>query len=361
MFVTAAFMMAASLPFAGLLGGCTAQPAADVSPPFVRIATAQPDSGEATGSAYTGTVHARIESTLGFRVAGKIVARLVDNGAVVRAGQPLLRIDANDLGLAAIAASQRVRAAEADAARTAADEARLRGLVASGAVSAATQDGAKAARDAAQANLAAARAASANAANARGYATLYADADGVVTDVLAEPGQVVAAGTPVVRLARTGAREAVIALPETAAAHVPRRAAAQVYGSSAPLGATLREVSGAADPVTRTFAARYVLDGPASAAPLGATITLRLQGSAAGAVRVPLGALVDLGHGPGVWIVGADDRIRFKALQPLRLTEEDAVLPAAALPPGSRIVALGGQLLRDGQKIRLAPPAGGRS
>lgn len=342
------------------LASCSAQPAAQAPQPLVRAATALANSGFAgtgAGDAYTGTVHARIESALGFRVPGKIAARLVNGGERVRAGQPLFRLDASDLGLAATGAAERVRAAAADAARTAADEARLRPLVGTGAISASAYDGARAARDAAAANLAAARAGAANAANERGYATLVADADGVVTEVLAEPGQVVAAGTPVLRLARAGAREAVIAVPETAVMHLPRSALAQVYGASAPLTATLREVAGAADPLTRTFAARYVLSGPAEAAPLGATVTVRLPGSADsanGSVRVPLAALVDLGRGPGVWVIGTDGRVRFRAASPLRLTEEEALLPASALAAGTRVVALGGQLLKEGQKVRLA-------
>lgn len=347
----------AALTATAMLGACSADPAAEAPPPLVRVAIVQPDSLGTAGDAYTGTVHARIESALGFRVPGKIAARLVNSGERVRAGQPLLRLDAADLGLAAAAASSRVRAAEADASRTVADEARLRPLVASGAVSSSAYDGARAARDAAAANLAAARAAAANAANERGYATLVADADGVVTEVLADAGQVVAAGTPVLRLARAGAREAQVSVPETAVTRLPRNAQAQVYGAAAPLAATLREVAGAADPLTRTFAARYVLSGPVESAPLGATVTVRVQGSASAAVRLPLAAIVDQGKGPGVWIIGADAKVRFRTAQPLRLTEEEALLPAAALPPGTRIVALGGQVLHEGQKVRFAAQA----
>lgn len=347
---------ATALAGAALLGGCSASAPTQPAEPLV-AATLVEGEGGSSGDAYTGTVHARTESTLAFRVPGKIVARLVDAGAHVRAGQPLYRLDARDLGLAASAATAKVRAAEADAARTAADEARLRPLVATGAISPSTYDGARAARDAAAATLSAARAAAANAANERGYAMLVADADGVVTEVLAEAGQVVAAGTPVLRLARSGAREALVAVPETALAALPKAAQALVYGRSAPVPATLREVAGAADPLTRTFAARFVLSGAPDDAPLGATVTVRLPGSSAGSSRVPLGALVDLGSGQGVWVIQPDRTVRFQSAQPLRLTEEQAILPAAALPPGTHVVALGGQLLHAGQKIRPAESA----
>ena len=347
--------MAVALGGMAWLAGCSSRPEPDeASPPLVRVAIAQPESVAAAGDAYTGTVQARIESALGFRVPGKIIERLVHSGQHVRAGQPLFRLDARDLGLAASSAADRVRAAQAFAAPTAADEARLRPLVATGAVSSLAYDGAKAARDAAAANLSAARASAANAANQRGYATLFADADGVVTDVLAEPGQVVAAGTPVLRFARVGPREALVAVPETAVAHLPREAQAQVYGATGMLSATLREVAGAADPLTRTFAARYVLGGAPDTIPLGATVTVRVQAGASGAVRVPLAAVVDPGQGPGVWTISKDAVVHFRAAQPLRLTEEEAMLPAAALPPGTRIVALGGQVLHEGQKVRLA-------
>ena len=339
--------------FAALLSGCSGSPPAPPADPLVETAIAAPDGG-LVGDAYTGTVHARIESVLAFRVPGKIVARLVDAGTRVRAGQPLARLDAADLALAASAAADKVRAAEADAARTAADEARLRPLVATGAIAPTTYDGARAARDAASANLSAARASAANAANQRGYTTLVADADGVVTEVLAEAGQVVAAGTPVLRLSRSGPREALVAVPETALAALPKSAQATVYGRSARIAATLREVAGAADPYTRTFAARYVLAGQPEDAPLGATVTLRLPGTTAAAARVPLGALVDLGSGPGVWVIRPDRTIRFQPARPLRLTEEEALLSAAALAPGTRVVALGGHLLHPGQKIRPA-------
>ena len=347
------FVLFAALAGSSFLAGCSGAPSAQTVEPLVATAVAQGEGG-AAGDAYTGTVHARTESVLAFRVSGKIVARLVDAGAHVRAGQPLYRLDARDLGLAASAAADKVRAAEADAARTAADEARLRPLVATGAISPSTYDGARAARDAAAATLSAARAAASNASNERGYAVLVADADGIVTEVLAEAGQVVAAGTPVLRLARSGAREALVAVPETAVAALPKSAQAMVYGRSTHVTATLREVAGAADPLTRTFAARYVLSGAAEDAQLGATVTVRLPGASSATSRVPLGVLVDLGKGQGVWVIQPDRSLRFNPAQPLRLTEEEAFLPASALPPGTRVVALGGQLLRAGQKVRLA-------
>ncbi|MBX9883751.1 MAG: biotin/lipoyl-binding protein, partial [Novosphingobium sp.] len=164
--LTATALAATALASAALLAGCSGTASSPPAEPLVATVLAQGGgAGGGTGDAYTGTVHARTESTLAFRVPGKIIARLVDAGAHVRAGQPLFRLDTRDLGLAASAAADKVRAAEADATRTAADEARLRPLVATGAIASATYDGARAARDAAAATLSAARAAAANAAN----------------------------------------------------------------------------------------------------------------------------------------------------------------------------------------------------
>ncbi len=168
-----------------------------------------------TSRAFTGVVAARVQSDLGFRVQGKILERLVDTGQTVKRGQPLMRLDPIDLGLQAQAQQQAVAAARARAKQTTVEEARYRGLIASGAVSASAYDQIKAAADTAKAHLSAAQAQANVAQNASGYAVLLADADGVVMDTLAEPGQVVSAGQPVVRLARAGQREAIVQLPET--------------------------------------------------------------------------------------------------------------------------------------------------
>lgn len=299
---------------------------------------------------YTGVVRARIESELGFRVGGKITERLVDAGDRVRRGQPLMRLDPVDLGLAATAAGDRLRAAEASAARAAADEARLRGLVEAGAISASAYDSALAARRTTAAELGAARAGAREAANQRAYATLVADADGIVMDVLAEPGQVVSAGAPVLRLGRAGAPEAVVAVPETDVARLPRSGQAQLYGSPIRLPAVLREVSGAADPATRTFEARYQLTGRSNP-PLGTTITVSLPTQEPPALAVPLAAVHDRGRGPGVWDM-RDGRVSFRPVRVVSFDEETARIAPGALRVGDRIVALGANLLREGQAVK---------
>src|SRR5437764_4113950 len=182
-------------------------------PELVRIVELGSSSG--ADPAFTGVVSARIESNLGFRVPGKITKRLVDTGQFVRARQPLMTIDRTDYVHAITARAETVSAAKAKAVQAAADEARYRGLVKTGAVSASTYDQIKAASDASQAELAAASPQEQVARDEGGYSQLVADADGIVIETLAEPGQVVMAGQTVVKLAHSGPREAAVNLPET--------------------------------------------------------------------------------------------------------------------------------------------------
>ena len=337
------------------LAGCSSAEADPRSgPQYVRTATIA-DGGQ-QGRDFTGIISARVQSDLGFRVSGKIVERLVDTGQAVRRGQPLMRIDRTDLGLATIASAGAVEAARARASQTAADEARYRDLVSAGAVSASAYDQARAAADAARAQLRAAQAQAGVSRNEAGYSVLVADADGIVVETLAEAGQVVAAGQTVVKLARSGPREAVIDLPETVRPAVGSIARASLFGGGTAGQARLRQLSGAADPATRTYEARYVLEGAAAQAPLGATVTVRLiQPGLARAAQVPIAAIYDNGKGPGVWIVrGKDPAVTWRAVRLASLGEETATI-SAGLRPGERFVALGAHLLHEGQAVRLAP------
>src|SRR5438045_8795670 len=191
------------------LTGCGQKQELDprTQPELVRTVVIGSSSG--MDPAFTGVISARVQSNLGFRVPGKITRRLVDTGQFVRAGQPVMTIDRTDYVHAITARAETVTAAKAKAVQSAADEARYRGLVKSGAVSASTYDQIKAASDAAQAELAAATAQEQVARDEGGYSQLVADADGIVIETLAEPGQVVMAGQTVVKLAHSGPREAV--------------------------------------------------------------------------------------------------------------------------------------------------------
>jgi RND family efflux transporter MFP subunit len=327
-----------------------------LGPQLVQIAIAKPAG--ASERAFTGVISARVQSNLGFRVPGKVIERLVDAGQDVHAGQPLMRLDQKDLDLALTAKQNAVVAARAVAVQAKADEARYRQLVAAGWVAKQRYDQAKAAYDSADAQLAAAEAEADVAQNEAGYSLLVADADGTVVETLAEPGQVVAAGQTVVRLAHAGPREATVNLPETVRPALGSPAEARVYGgASAPSPARLRQLSDAADAASRTYEARYVLDGDASRAPLGATVTVSLAtGGTSEAVEVPLGALYDNGQSSGVWVLDTQSSsVSLRAAQVRRLAEETAIVSGVNV--GERIVALGAHLLHEGQRVHVADDA----
>src|SRR5579859_3745355 len=211
--------------------------------PLVRITAAQPASAQERG--FTGHVASRVQSNLGFRVAGKVTERLVDAGQTVHAGQPLMRIDRTDYQHAITAQTANLVAAKARRDQAVADEARYSGLVEAGAVSKSTYDQVKAAADSARGQYDAVEAQLKVSRDEGDYATLLADSDGVVMDTLAEPGQVVAAGQAVVRLAHAGQREAVVGLPETLRPALGSAASAAIYGSEGRSAAHLRQLSDA--------------------------------------------------------------------------------------------------------------------
>ncbi|MEX0139458.1 efflux RND transporter periplasmic adaptor subunit [Massilia sp. LMS1-1-1.1] len=338
-----------------VLSACADKAQADprTATPLVRAVTVL--GAEAGTRSFTGVVAPRVQSDLGFRVAGKVRERLVDAGQAVRRGQPLMRLDADDLQLLFQARQDAVTADRARARQATDEEARYRDLRGTGAISASSYDQVKAAADAAGAQLKASEAQARVARNALQYAVLLADADGVVMDTLAEPGQVVAAGQVVVRLAHDGRREAAIQLPETLRPALGSTGQATLFGRPGTgVPATLRQLSQTADRQTRTFEARYVLDAALSSAPLGATVTLLLPGAQAGAasVQVPLAALHDAGKGQGVWVIGgAPSQVSWRPVRLLRLHEDGA--DVNGLKAGERIVALGAHLLRQGEQVRV--------
>jgi RND family efflux transporter MFP subunit len=338
--------------------GCSQKRELDprTQPEVVRIVEIGSSSG--ADPAFTGVVSARVQSNLGFRVPGKITSRLVDTGQFVRAGQPLMTIDRTDYVHAITARAETVTAAKARAVQAAAEEARYRGLVKTGAVSASTYDQIKAASDAAQAELAAATAQEQVARDEGGYSQLIADADGIVIETLAEPGQVVMAGQTVVKLAHSGPREAAVNLPETLRPAIGSTAYATLYGSTTRIPVRLRQLSGAADAQTRTFEARYVLEGDAANAPLGATVTVHLSGDAgAGALQVPIASVLYRGNGPGIWLLNpSTSTVSFQPVQVRRLDEELATI-SGNVHPGEQVVAVGVHLLRDGERVHVETKA----
>jgi RND family efflux transporter MFP subunit len=324
--------------------------------PLVKT-TAVKVASEASRS-FTGVVAARVQSDLAFRVSGKILERLVDAGQQVKRGQPLFRIDPNDLKLTALSQQEVVMAAKARADQTAEDEIRHRGLVEAGAISASVYDQIKAVADSAKAQLKAAESQADVAKNASHYAVLVADADGVVVETLAEPGQVVNAGQAVARLAHAGKREAIVHLPETLRPALGTVAQAKLYGNgSKTVPAKLRQLSESADALSRTFEARYTLSEGLADAPLGATVTIQLNESGSTAtkgIEVPIGAIFDSGKESGVWVVeGKPLQVNWRPVKLLSISEESARIDSN-LEVNDQIVALGAHLLHQGEKVRVA-------
>ncbi|WP_043879000.1 efflux RND transporter periplasmic adaptor subunit [Azorhizobium caulinodans] len=349
------FALSPSSPHAGPIG----DPREEA--PLVRVMKIAPTAGLERG--FTGLIEARVQSNVGFRVPGKIVERLVDVGQQVKAGQPLMRIDDTDLRLALTAKRNAVAAARAVLVQASADEKRYAALVKGGlAATPQRYEQAKAALDTAQAQLDVAEAEADVAANEATYSTLTAGADGTIVATLGEPGQVVAAGQTVIQLAQAGPREAVVALPETIRPALGSQAKARVYGSDAePSSARLRQISDAADSQTRTYEARYVLEGPAAAAPLGTTVTITIpSGEAQPSVSVPIGAVLNDGVRTGVWVLDpTSSTVRFVPVQVKRLGNEYATVTGVAL--GADVVALGAHLLKDGAAVRTAKLIEGNS
>jgi RND family efflux transporter MFP subunit len=355
--LTAVSGVAAFATFAIPTQGASAVSDPRLEPPIVRLVAPARVSGSERG--FTGIIGARVQSDLGFRVAGKIMERLVSVGQQVEAGQPLMRLDETDLRLALTAKRNAVAAARASVVQLSADERRNASLLKDGWASRQRYEQAKAASDTAEAQLAAAEAEARVAENQATYSILVADADGTVVETLGEPGQVVSAGQPVVRIAQAGPREAVVALPETIRPAIGSAAEASVYGGDGHRSAAhLRQLSDSADAQTRTYEARYVLDGEAASAPLGATVTIRLASQARQPeVQVPLGAVLDDGKRTGVWFLdSATSTVRFQPVQLVRVTSETAVV--SGLSSGDPIVSLGAHLLQEGARVRTAPESG---
>ncbi|MGZ3182544.1 MAG: efflux RND transporter periplasmic adaptor subunit [Telluria sp.] len=309
----------------------------------------------AVNAEFPGEVRARVESRLGFRVAGKIVARKVDVGTVVRKGQLLMALDPQDLRLAETAASASLRAAETNRDLALADYKRYQELAAKGFVSGAILDAKAAAYKAAVASADAARAQLHGQANQAAYASLVADVDGVVTAVNAEVGQVVAAGTPVVQVAASGEKEVVIGVPEDRVDALRNLKDVTVHLWAAPnerLAGKVREVSPIADPATRTYAMKISVPSAPASMKLGMTASVRFTApNPVPLIHVPLTALYQDHGKTALWVVDKGT----VALVPVQLngnTGNDAVV-VAGVRPGQTVVTAGVHQLQAGQKVKI--------
>jgi len=319
------------------------------------VLVTHPVASDHTASAFAGDVRAREESPLSFRVGGKLVQRNVDVGDHVRAGQVLATLDPGDLQAQARAAQAQLAAAEAELARARADQARFAKLANDQLVSRSTLDAQNAAATAAQGQVNAARAEVEVASNQAAYSQLRATRDGVIAARQAEAGQVVAAGQSVFTLAADGVREIAFAVPETMVAHVKAGQPVQVEAWSRPgqrWNGRIRELSPAADPASRTFAARVTVDAPAGAIELGQSARVYLPTNGNGALSVPIAALQRENGRSSVFVVDMkSSTVKSRAVQ-IGAFGEDRVPVKGGLAADEWVVAAGGHLLREGQKVQ---------
>jgi RND family efflux transporter MFP subunit len=292
-----------------------------------------------------GEVRAQHETRLAFRVGGKIVERLVDVGALVRPGQPIARLDAADLA-----------SAEAERELAAADHGRYKNLREKNFISQAEYDRRANTLSTTEARLEALRAQYRQAANQAAYAVLSADTAGVITALEAEAGQVVTAGQTVARLARQGDKEIAIAVPESQREFIERAKDFTVTVTALPNRSwkgRLRELSPAADPMTRTYAARVTLVDAVGDVEWGmsARVAAVTNGGEA-KIEVPVAALYAKGDQPQVFVVDGEGTVKPRTVRTAGIAGERVVI-ASGLNPGDVVVAAGAQLLRPGQRVRV--------
>lgn len=339
------------LALPALLAACSkeAVPPAKVERPALTVVVGAQAAD--SGSVYSGEVHARYETVLGFRIGGKIVGRFVDAGALVKKGQVLARLDAADTGLQESEAAARYRQAEEDLKRY--RELRAQGFVSQSVL------------DAKETELKATAAQAGLARNQAAYTSLVSDRDGVVSATLAEVGQVVSAGQPVVRVAQEGAREVLISIPESRFAATKVGAQAEIElgvtdgGVPTVLRGHVREISPAADAASRTYPARVAFDAGNAKVALGMTARVKLNpngkegGHKETGFLLPLTAIFQQGDKAAVWIVAAD---RSVSLRPVVVTayRDDGALVVGGIAAGERIVVAGVHKLTAGEKVKLA-------
>jgi RND family efflux transporter MFP subunit len=304
---------------------------------------------------FVAAIRPRIEADHAFRVGGKVVRRFVEVGQRVAKGDVLALLDEADLRSQKEQAEADYSASRAALDQAAADEKRAIKLHTEGWTAKAALDRQRTAAEEARGRFQRASRALDLAKNSLDYATLRADADGVVTQVSVEPGQVVASGQTVVRIARTGELEAAVALPESFAAAADSGKAQLTLWSNPQkkYRAKLRELSPSADPASRTFGARFSLPDADSAVAIGMTGTLTIENpNAAPAVNVPLSALFNQGKGAALWKVDDAGRLTLTPVNVLRYDSRSALVEGP-IGEGDNIVVLGVQKLDPTQKVRI--------
>jgi RND family efflux transporter MFP subunit len=348
----------AVLPLALLAAGCgTRDKVAHEEVRPVKSIVAGVTSG-AVGASYSGQVHARFESRLGFQMSGKIVARLVDVGAHVRRGQVLMRLDPAQQTLHVVTATADVDAARNRVTQNRTDLQRTEQLQARNFASQAEVDQQRLALAESEAQLKSALAQRDIKVNQRDYTVLIADRDGLVTAVSAEAGQVVSAGQQVVTVAADGEREVLVSVPESRVDELRNGRTFNVSVWALPgrtYAAALRELAPDTDSVTRTYSARFSVKNADRALLLGMTASVSMPDvGTSTAIRVPLTAIHYREKQPLVWVVDAQtSQVATRAVK-IGAAHSDAVLIEGGLREGEVVVTAGVHMLHQGQRVKLA-------
>jgi len=315
-------------------------------------------SSGSVGATYSGQVHARYESKLGFQASGRIVVRLVEVGSHVRRGQPLMRLDPAQETLQVVAAVASVDAARSRVAQNRVDLRRTEQLLERKFASQAEVDQQRLALAEAESQLRSAQAQQQIRVNQRGYTELFADRDGVVAALNAEAGQVVSAGQQIVTIAADGEREVLVSIPESRVDELRRARTLHVSVWARPgrrYQGVLRGLAPDTDSVTRTYAARIAVKDADSALMLGMTasvFTPDVEGATA--IRLPLGAIHDKDGQPQVWVVDAKTSQVAARVVELGSAQDDHVRIASGLAGGETVVTAGVHMLHAGQKVKAA-------
>lgn len=344
-----------------LSAGCSKPPEKSDTLRPARVMTVRAATGEDV-MVFAGEVRPRYEIDMSFRIGGKLLERKVDPGAQVRKGQPLARLDAQDARLAAAAATAQVGVADADLALAKAELDRNRQLLDQKFISQAAYDNKLSAYKVAFARRDSANAQSEVSANQAGYTTLVAESPGLITAVLAEAGQVVAAGQTVIRLARTEEREVVISVAESHASALRMGAPARISLWSQPQKfyvGKVREVAPAADALTRTYLVKISVQDADEGLRWGMTANVGIVGMRGaavpgGAIVVPLTAINQQGQQPYVWVVESGNKVVLRPIQIARYLEGGAII-AAGLVDGEIIVVAGVHKLNAGEVVKPLP------
>lgn len=351
----AAILAFAAVVVATGLAGCGDKPPQKANADRPVLVTTVSYGEEEPARSLVATIRPRIESDHGFRVSGKVARRAVEVGQAVKAGQVLAELDDADLKLQAEQADAELKAATGALSQATAAEKRAADLRQQGWSTQVAVDNSRAAADEARGRITRAQRSVELTRNSISYARLKADADGVVTAALVEPGQVVAAGQPAIRIARSGGKEAIVAAPEIMLDRMRNGVATLTLWSQPDkvYAAQLRELSPSADPVTRTYLARFTLPEADDSIQIGMTGALSVKASRSDrVVRLPLASLFNQNAGPSVYVVQPDGSVKLTPVTVKSYDSHDVVI-SGGVKEGDKIVAVGVHSIDPARKVRI--------